>query len=80
MYANTYPSGIFYSQDDGETWVYINDDFDPTVLAVDSQNRLYAVDPGSGIQRSTDFGLSWERFYNGLYDLDLGPGKSRTMA
>lgn len=57
VYAST-ESGLFRSEDGGETWEKVSDE-PVTSLAVDASGTLYAATPEGSLVRSADQGRTW---------------------
>jgi photosystem II stability/assembly factor-like uncharacterized protein len=67
LFAGTLDNGIYYSTNDGNTWMVrgVNTgSFGP--MAVNSNDHIFAGSPGVGMFRSTNNGLNWTQINSGL--------------
>jgi photosystem II stability/assembly factor-like uncharacterized protein len=74
LFAGTYQKGIFYSDDDGETWIDVDEGPQNTVYAIHRLNNNYLIAGAVGIYISTDGGLHWEEFNSGLESMTCKNG------
>ena len=61
-----YYYGIFKSNDNGNNWFMIKDDFNIDHIVVDKANNIYGSTYLIGVYRSNDNGISWDLINNGL--------------
>ncbi len=57
--------GLYCSRDNGENWTKLRSYF-CDILAINSDFQIFVVESGTGLNRSNNDGLSWQRVDNGL--------------
>jgi len=69
IFAGTFGDGVIRSTDNGDTWVYINENIDSDVFALainDDGEILAGTNGGAGIYRSSNNGDTWVPTNSGL--------------
>ncbi|MBE2279663.1 MAG: choice-of-anchor A family protein [Ignavibacteriaceae bacterium] len=77
IFAGTWGSGIYRSQDNGSTWLPVNQGLSLPIIhsmAIDSSGTIYAGTFGAGVFKSTDNGDNWQQlplFYPYIWSLGV---------
>ncbi len=76
LYAAKPGTGIFKSEDGGESWQWITpasmkSDINTVVVSTNNSSLLYAASADSGIYRSIDGGFIWQQVNNGLPGINV---------
>ncbi len=74
IYAATHDNGLYYSDNNGDTWIRISDSLPQQYIAdISLQNGvLYAVLHHEGVFRTYNNGITWQSINNGLTPFDGG--------